>query len=208
MTKTTKIIAALGVVAGLGVASLPLSSYAAASVSGNAKVNVTVTEAISMTIKGTDSSSTTVDQYSGATSGTDNLTGNTINAGPASSSTPIAPNSKVEGTASTFASKVTVYTNDTAGYKLTVKGATAELKNGSYTIPASATIAAGTSAWAFQGGDITAWTAMKTTDQTIKSSGTKTTGGEATDVLYAVSTSADQAAGTYTDTLTFTATNL
>jgi len=171
MTKTTKIIAALGVVAGLGVASLPLSSYAAdsASVSGTTQVNVNVTEAISMTITGTDSDSTTVDQYSGATSGTDNLTGQTINAGTASSSIEIAPNAIKEGTADTFASKVTVYTNDASGYTLTVQGATAELKNGSYTIPAISdanTLVAGTSAWGFKGGDIENWTGMSKDAQT------------------------------------------
>ena len=52
MSKTTKIIAALGVVAGIGVASLPLASYAdgETSVSGNVRVEVEISPAIAMRI--------------------------------------------------------------------------------------------------------------------------------------------------------------
>ena len=54
MSKTTKIIAALGVVAGLGVAALPAFTYAAnpASVNGNADVLVEIEPAIAMAIAG------------------------------------------------------------------------------------------------------------------------------------------------------------
>ena len=55
MSKTTKIIAALGVVAGLGVAALPAFSYAAQtpqSVTGDAELFVEVQPAIAMTITG------------------------------------------------------------------------------------------------------------------------------------------------------------
>lgn len=55
MSKSTKIIAALGVVAGLGVAALPAFTYAAytpQSVSGTADVVVEVPEAIAITITG------------------------------------------------------------------------------------------------------------------------------------------------------------
>ncbi|MBQ6355387.1 hypothetical protein IJJ18_03195 [Candidatus Saccharibacteria bacterium] len=52
MSKTTKIIAALGVVAGIGVASLPLASYAEGetSVSGNVRLEVEISPAIAMRI--------------------------------------------------------------------------------------------------------------------------------------------------------------
>ncbi len=49
MSKSTKIIAALGVVAGLGVAALPLSSYAATT-SGNVLVQAQITDSIAMRI--------------------------------------------------------------------------------------------------------------------------------------------------------------
>lgn len=52
MSKTTKIIAALGVVAGLGVAALPAFTYAAETVSGNVDLLVEVNPAIAMTISG------------------------------------------------------------------------------------------------------------------------------------------------------------
>ncbi len=59
MSKTTKIIAALGVVAGLGVAALPAFTYAAdpASTTGNVEVDVEVLPAIAMTITGNNDNS-------------------------------------------------------------------------------------------------------------------------------------------------------
>lgn len=51
MSKTTKIIAALGVVAGLGVAALPAFTYAA-EVAGNVELEVDIAPAIAMTITG------------------------------------------------------------------------------------------------------------------------------------------------------------
>ncbi|MBQ3306445.1 hypothetical protein IJH02_03380 [Candidatus Saccharibacteria bacterium] len=50
MSKTTKIIAALGVVSGLGVAAMPALTFADTSVSGNVKVEVEITPAIAMKI--------------------------------------------------------------------------------------------------------------------------------------------------------------
>lgn len=55
MSKSTKIIAALGVVAGLGVAALPMATFATytpQSVSGDVDVIVEIPEAIAMTIVG------------------------------------------------------------------------------------------------------------------------------------------------------------
>ena len=52
MSKTTKIIAALGVVAGLGVAALPAFSYATSTVAGQVNISAEVQEAIAMTIQG------------------------------------------------------------------------------------------------------------------------------------------------------------
>lgn len=52
MSKTTKIIAALGVVAGLGVAALPAFTYAEETVTGDVQVQAEVVPAIAMTISG------------------------------------------------------------------------------------------------------------------------------------------------------------
>ena len=60
MSKSTKVIAALGVVAGLGVAALPLSSFAAST--GDVNVKVEVGSTISMTIDGADHSTTALEK--------------------------------------------------------------------------------------------------------------------------------------------------
>ena len=57
MSKTTKIIAALGVVAGLGVAALPAFTYASEAVDGYVEVDVRVEDAIAMTIVGNNDDS-------------------------------------------------------------------------------------------------------------------------------------------------------
>ncbi|MBR5620925.1 hypothetical protein IKW75_00325 [Candidatus Saccharibacteria bacterium] len=60
MSKTTKIIAALGIVAGLGVAALPAFTYATDPVSttGDVEVQVEVLPAIAMTITGNNDTGT------------------------------------------------------------------------------------------------------------------------------------------------------
>ena len=58
MSKTTKIIAALGVVAGLGVAALPAFTYATETVTGDVEVQVEVQPAIAMTIAGNNDGAT------------------------------------------------------------------------------------------------------------------------------------------------------
>ena len=64
MSKTTKIIAALGVVAGLGVAALPAFSYATSTVAGEVELSAEVNEAIAMTILGNgDGGTAGVDTY-------------------------------------------------------------------------------------------------------------------------------------------------
>ncbi|MBO7699425.1 hypothetical protein J6S39_01935 [Candidatus Saccharibacteria bacterium] len=58
MSKTTKIIAALGVVAGLGVAALPAFTFATETVTGDVEVQVEVQPAIAMTISGNNDGAT------------------------------------------------------------------------------------------------------------------------------------------------------
>ncbi|MBQ3271599.1 hypothetical protein IJG78_03450 [Candidatus Saccharibacteria bacterium] len=166
MSKTTKIIAALGVVAGLGVAALPAFTYATASVSGQVEVRVDVDPAIAMTISGNndwDGSGTQpagtqagVSVYNGASEiGSYNATNTTPTGVDATgtgytiqtsgSKTNILPNALVEGVitgtgANGFGSTITVYTND-SGYSLTVQDANNDnsLTSGSNTIPAVGT---------------------------------------------------------------------
>ncbi len=58
MSKSTKIIAALGVAAGLGVAALPAFTFATESVTGDVEVQAEVVPAIAMTITGNNDSGT------------------------------------------------------------------------------------------------------------------------------------------------------
>ena len=256
MTKSTKILAGLGVVAALGVSALPLCSYAdEASVSGNVLLAVEVEPAIAMTITGNNddnshyaagATATGVDVYSdieGNTYGkvdghaTDSSTGsattstageapntytiyNTAGTAISSSYAKLVPNSVYIGNSTNnFASNITVYTNDASGYTLSVKDAdsTLTLANSGESIAAGTTIKAGTSAWGYavdtvptvgtgdHAGEYT-YTAITAADVTVKTkTNGKTSGGEGTVVYYGVSTAADQAAGVYTDTITYTA---
>lgn len=173
MSKSTKIIAAIGVVAGLGIAALPAFTYATETVSGEVDLYVEVQPAIAMTIvgnnddtdgEGTDSAqiyttdpvTTGVDVYT--PSGASTIDGHTVgalydstNLQTSGSYTSLLPNAKVEGSsANGFRSTITVYTNNASGYVLAVKDSdsTLALTNGDYTIPAtSGTLAAGTAGW-------------------------------------------------------------
>jgi len=228
MSKTTKIIAALGVVAGLGVAALPAFTYATASVSGNADLYVKVDPAIAMTITGNNDDSTDGDhlhQTGESTSpdahgaanranpdGAFGITANTL-----TSSSKIA--SMLPNAYASTTSTVTVYTNDAGGYGLTALAATPALTNES-----SDTIAAGVltgetggqGLWSFktdaddteETGIVAAddWAAMSTTAQTIRNTATRAMSGDPTVVTYGVSTGANQGTGVYKTSITYTAT--
>lgn len=152
MSKTTKIIAALGVVAGLGVAALPAFTYAA-QVQGQVELEVDVDPAIAMTIRGNnDYDGTTTPKPEGVQDGVSVYNGSSkIGSYDASNTNPagvdntasgyqiqtsgsklsILPNQFKEGTGTTgadaagFGSLVTVYTNN-GTYSLTVADADAD----------------------------------------------------------------------------------
>ncbi|MBQ3271537.1 hypothetical protein IJG78_02820 [Candidatus Saccharibacteria bacterium] len=226
MSKTTKVIAALGVVAGLGVAALPAFTYAA-QVAGEVQIDVEVPDAIAMTIAGNNDTTlggvnvydpvATVDTHTGgeAYDPTDLQT--------SGSKTSILPNAaKTDDT--TFKSTITVYTNG-VGYSLTLidDDTNTSLVNDTNTIPAVNTvdsdsdgngdnaIVAGTAAWGYKvGSSASTWLAVPASNGTaasIKANGAYAAGGETTEVYYAVSTSPTQAQGTYTDTIIYTATS-
>ena len=176
MSKTTKIIAALGVVAGLGVAALPAFTYAA-QVSGNADVIVDVQSAIAMTIEGNNDTATGYGVAKAKNPGTitslDNLTAqdlanfsNTTATTVSSSHASLLPNASVNGddgestgtteTDNGFYSTVTVYTND-SGYTLNIGALSALTKQYTgeppvtpATIPATGIVKAGISGWGYK----------------------------------------------------------
>ena len=174
MSKTTKIIAGLGIVAGLGVAAMPALTHAlnTSSVDGDAEVIVEVTPAISLQIDGNNDTN----PYGGffdsdptgvyAAPDVNHLSTNT-----SSSKWTMSSNQIVEGVVDNgdetddpgegFVSTLTVNTNDIGGYTLSVKtaetGANATSLHNKDTgtpdawIPAIATASAsftqGTAAW-------------------------------------------------------------
>ena len=176
MSKTTKIIAALGVVAGLGVAALPAFTYAdtyvPASVNGNADVYVEVEPAIAMTITGNndDNSHAGAASSNAAVAVKNPSTMTTINgvdvssfedttATKASSSfTKLLPNSSVHGndgassgTDNGFYSTITVHTNSVNGYNLGISALTALVNqtDNTKTIAANGIVKAGLSGWGY-----------------------------------------------------------
>ena len=177
MSKITKTIAALGVVAGLGVAALPLASYADSPDSKPITVNANIGSSFSLT----------VDKNSVALA--------PINNGP-------IVNTETDG-----GINATVTSNNAAGYTLVLNGTEDySLASGTNKI-AAGTPAKGTSAWAVKGGKITSYQALGGSGLTLADTSAPTgTSGEATDIDFAVSASPNQAAGNYTATLTLTAT--
>ena len=220
MTKSSKLIATLGVVAGLGVAALPLGSvFASESVSGDVDLYVEVLPAIAMTISGNNddndhagSGNGAVDVFAPAGAASSDIDGHTT---PASATTVASSSwmSILPNATGTMTSTVTVYTNNASGYALAVKDAdstTALTRDntdgkGAASIPASATTTAGTAGWSIAGGSLAA-SAITAADQTVKTTSAKTSGGDATTITYTVATDEDQATGIYSDTITYTAT--
>lgn len=199
MSKSTKIIAALGVVAGLGVAALPLNSFAAET--GDVNLKVTVGSTISMTIDGADRSTTPLEKA-------------------------VAMDNN--DTDSSLTASIKVTTNDADGYILSVKdkaGDGAALKGAqagnTQTIPAftvkqtdlsalvtdtygwgmMATNANSTVATAFSGG----YGFVTDTDQVVVTS-SSAAAEEETTITYGVVTKDDQVADTYSNLVTYTVT--
>jgi len=142
-----------------------------------------------------------------------------------SSAWKMLPNAVVNGNDdNNFKSTINVYTNATGGYNLSIKDADAVLaltRDGSGeqpTIPAgiesegSFTLTAGTGAWGYvvdtASGDGTGYKAITASDVQIKQQSAPTSAEEnrKTTVYYGVATEADQATGTYRDTIVYTAT--
>lgn len=204
MSNLSKTIAILGVVAGLGVAALPLSSYA---VTDPKPVNVPVSLEIGEVLEIT----------------TNNMAGEGDSQAPATVklTTDNAADSANYASDGTFA--VIIKSNVEKGYNVAIKGSTSI--DGSAVSGAAVTdllsdtdrIAAGdltadTSSWGYKGGEKTAWTAVTPADVTIYT-GSKSvvgdldiTNGKSIPVTFGAKVAASQAAGTYNGQVTFTAT--
>ena len=189
MTKTTKIIAALGVAAGLGIAALPSGAifadadstsltlnYNTSPQSANVTVQLTVGEAIALAVeKPTCSATASMND------------------------------------ATTCGEKVAAGTNSPNGFKIELADQDANLNlvgaNTSATIGAvSGALSAGTAGWNISGGSLTANTPIVANTATPLLVHTQSTAGvREVNMTYNFATAADQAADTYSDIIVYTA---
>lgn len=205
MSKTTSALIALGVVAGLGVATLPLSSYAVTNPDPvNVPVSLEVEEILEIT--------------------TNNMAGEEGAQAPATVTlAKLGSASDGANYASDGSFKVNIKSNVEKGYDLAIKGST-DTDSSTVTgalatdlLSSTDRIAAGdltgtTSSWGYKAGTKTAWTAVETDNVTIYT-GSKTVEGDLDiadgkdiPVTFGANVVASQAAGIYTGQVTFTAT--
>ncbi len=191
MSRMSKAIAALGVVAGLGVAALPLSSYAAFD---TAKVTAEVEGSISIAVTGNKA------DFTGE--GAPTIADNEVYLAPING-----------GDVATGKAAVKVTGNAPKGYKLSIKDSdnqTALVSASNAVIPAGQPTNAGaSSAWGYKLDGATNYTAITTSDTPLNGdAGTSTAleaAGETTNVTFGVNVTADQPEGTYEGGVIFTA---
>lgn len=201
MSKSTKIIAALGVVAGLGVAALPLSSFAAET--GDVNVKVTVGSTISMTIDDADRSTVPLEK---AVTMDNNDTDESLTA------------------------SIKVTTNDADGYILSVKDKAGDgaalkptLSTNTQTIPAFtvkqtdlSALVTDTYGWGMKAANANTSATVSTAfdggygfvtdaDQAVVTA-TGTAAEDETTITYGIVTKSDQVADTYSNLITYTVT--
>ena len=180
MSKMTKVIAALGVVAGLGAAALPLGTYAK---DATATVDIYATVDESLSIEASNKS---------------------VNIGPLFAGGGIATGSTTVTVSTTADEGYTLYIKDSDSTEALVK-----MSADGLTIDGSAQIAAsdlkGTaSGWGYKGGNKTEYTAITTSNVEIDSTDSEGTG--TTEVTFGVRVADGQAEGTYKGGVIFTAT--
>lgn len=181
MSKITSAMAVLGVVAGLGVAALPLSSYAQETGPVTVKVEVNNNLAIASNTSEIDFGTLNAASDVQSQSATINVSG-TVEYNLFVQDTDGDPNMNLLKADKTF---------DTT-------------KN----IPASATLVKGTSAWGIKGGDLTAWNALPSTGTLKIASGDLTADGVTdidTVVDFGISIGSGLDNGTYQNDVIFTA---
>ena len=181
MSKINRIVATLGITAALGIASIPIATYAAATDSKNVTVKVNVASVIALSA---DNASTEI-----------TMNPNNVNTTGLKTKLTVATNNK-------NGYKLTVKDVDST----TAMTSTDTTE----TIPATAgVLTAGTAGWNISGGDLNK-VAVTTADQVVKTNPNTAHVGiqEDIDMVYGVATSAAQAQGTYQDVIIYTATAL
>ena len=186
MSKYSKIVATLGVITGLGIASLPLASFAApiplvdgTPKTANVKVKLTVGDAVAIAVDSNDA-----------------------NAGNA------APSQTKSAT-----STVSYATNKATGMTLTVKDQDTDTNMTVTGHTGTDVIAAGTQGatagqgqWSIKGGLLATDTAMvKSNETALKVAESSAPINTDVNVTYNISTGTSQLPGTYEDTIVYTA---
>ncbi|MBQ6355274.1 hypothetical protein IJJ18_02560 [Candidatus Saccharibacteria bacterium] len=229
---TKKTIVTTGIVAGLGLAAIPLAASFAAGADGAVQLNAEVATAIAMKIQSPNDTNPDCIAQSGVTYGVvnryatsngsegskqvDTFDGTTGGADEVNTNTSCAKSIMTPNTYTSTYSDITVYTNSPSGYAVSLQTSQPNLVNVSdntKNIPAgvltesNGEVAGGQNVWSYKtdNGIVTSWTAASSTDTTIKSYDQETSGGEATRVTYGVSAGATPT-GTYATNLTYTAT--
>lgn len=234
MSKSTKVIAALGVVAGLGVAALPAMTYAI-STDGAVKLEVEIEPAIAISIESSPTSSTVATStgvyYNSTPAGAQanwNITGTPYAA--KDGTTNLFTNwssAKVSMTQNSanrdMQSIVKVYTNNAGGYDLNLADEDSDnslrldASNEIPAISAAGAISGGTAAWGYHlvgasetiDGN-TSYSPVPISTGTAATVGTQAapsaSTGDTYTVNYGVATAAVQATGTYSDVIVYTAT--
>lgn len=196
MTKSTKFVAALGVAAGIGIAALPFGAFAVTYTptpyeespeSADVTINLVVSDGVGIAVD-TDDATTSSDQ-------------------DADKHTALVSKTLMPNATGSQSGTVTIGTNSKAGMNLTVVDKDSEVRlTGDQTSPSyipatDNALTAGTAGWNISGGLLTN-KAITTTAQTVYTG----TGAEERDVAmtYNFATDADQAAGTYSDVITYT----
>lgn len=191
MSKTTSALVALGVVAGLGAAALPLSSYAVDPATD--KVGVTLTIEDELTIEADKSTTDKVDLSGTGHTGDVTLT--------VVSNNQKGYNLGIMGSAETNPTSLTSENGD-------------EIVAGSGTFAAPAALSTTTSEWGYRIAAMTEkftdglYAGVTTNNDVIKTTETPTgEAGDETVVTFGASIKDGQPAGTYDGEVTFTATN-
>lgn len=191
MSKMTKTIAALGVVAGLGVAALPLSSYAVNSDPLTVKAQAVVGESISVTADAADDTVTITDVIANK-------------------------DVKEESTVLTIETNNTSGYNVSIKDADSVTALTTDGTNAANGIPASADLTAGNKGWGFKASTTTEgvsaaasanYRAILDTPVALasRSTGASVTDGDKVTLTFGVVVDSSIAAGTYYDDVVITA---
>ena len=194
MTKSTKLVAALGVAAGIGVAALPFGAFA-----------YTVTPYVTSP----DKAEVTVELKVNKAVGIAVASGRSADGSTGGRETTCTASNTLPHTTGTCTHTVTIGANTPATLTLKDADTTTDLTGptGSAAIPArGGNLTAGTAGWNISGGNLSANTAIVASDadSPLTVSTLSAAGVADVEMTYNFATADNQMAGTYSDVITYT----